>query len=169
MRNLANGLIFATAIFTVCPVVLAQTAPRSAAAKAPPNLSGTWVNRYQPRDLRNPTGPGTAGGLNWGKPRQGGGWSFLDYSMEQPKMQPWAEERFKIIREGTPDPYLQPIKELEPTMNCLPSSMPWVYDSGRAFELIQQPKKIVMLFEQGSQWPTQKATSGSPHRTQAIW
>ena len=67
-------------------------------------------------------------------------------------MQPWAEERFKIIREGTPDPYLQPIKELEPTMNCLPSSMPWIYDSGRAFELIQQPKKVVMLFEQGGQW-----------------
>ena len=131
----------------------AQSAARKKTVRpAPPDLSGIWVSNYQPRDLRNPTGPGTASGLNWGKPRKGGGWGFLDYSMEQPSLQPWAAERLKIVREGTPDPYLQPIKELEPANNCMPSSMPWVYDSGTAMQLVQLPKKILMLFDQGGQW-----------------
>ena len=167
MRNRCIGLILAMAVvLPICPVLLAQApnqpkltggnpAPANA-VRTKRDLSGVWRARNQPLDFTNPKGPGMGAGLstNWfGEKRTGGGFGFLDSKSEQPSMLPWAAARYKAIREGSYE-YLQPLKNVEPWINCLPSSMPWVYDHAQLepFEIMQTPKKIVMLFSQDGHW-----------------
>jgi hypothetical protein len=134
-----------------------QTKPagvKPAAAKAPgekPNLAGVWQSRNTPVDFANPKGPsvGTSGGWD-GVKRSGGGFGFLDLKMQQPQMLPWAEARFKAIRQGAYD-YMQPLKPVAPNINCLPSGFPEVMDMSMV-EILQTPKKIVMLFSSGGEW-----------------
>ena len=125
------------------------------AAGAHPDLSGIWQGRNQPLDFNNPDGPGVGTGQkNWfGKPRVGGGFGFLDAKSEQPSMLPWAAARYKATREGAYE-WFQPLKPVEPALNCLPSNMPWVYDDAQLapFEIIQFPNRIVELFQTDGHW-----------------
>jgi len=68
-------------------------------------------------------------------------------------MLPWAAARYKAIREGALD-YMQPLKKVEPDINCVPGGFPWVYDVAmlEPFEIIQTPQKVVMLFATDGHW-----------------
>lgn len=152
MHTRLRGFTLA-AMLAFSTVTLAQTARQSDAAKTKPELVGVWASGYQPRDLKNPRGFGTAtvGNTASGRPRTSGGYGFLDFSMEQPSMQPWAEEFFKAVRSSAADPYLQPIEPVEPRINCIPAGMPSVFDGHDTFELIQFPNRVLMLFARGAQ------------------
>ncbi len=128
------------------------SAVRTSASR--PDISGIWRPRGQPMDFNDPKSRGLGAGLSkswYGKTFQGGGYGFLDSKMEQPIMLPWAEARYKAIRQGSYE-YLQPVKDLEPNSTCVPSNMPWVYDRGEPFEIIQTPNKVLMLFEKDGHW-----------------
>src|SRR5258706_14815953 len=123
----------------------AQGAKPAAAAKtAPPDFSGVWFSRYEPRDLKNPLGLGVMKEPSRFRPTGTGGFGFTDYSMEQPSLTPWAAERYKVIRAGTRDPYEKGTDTMDPFSNCLPPGIPRLYDRGYPWELIQAPKAIVM-------------------------
>ncbi len=154
----------AAAVVLFSVVALAQSPQKAApkhsapavhkAAGATPSFEGIWKTMGQPLDFNNIKGPGLAAGKskNWyGKTFQGGGYGFLDGKMEEPQMLPWAQAKYKAIRQGAYD-YLQPVKNVEPFLNCLPGSVPWVYDRGDPFEIIQTPSKVIMLFENDGHW-----------------
>jgi hypothetical protein len=160
MGNRFVGLVLAVAVVPALAQVqkkLEGTGAKSAAtnaAAAKPDLSGVWKGRNTPVDFANPDGPsvGSSGGWN-GVKRSGGGFGFLDYKMEQPSMLPWAAARYKAIREGALD-HMQPLKNVAPDINCVPGGFPWIYDVAmlEPFEIVQSPKKIVMLFATDGRW-----------------
>ena len=91
-------------------------------AQTTPDLSGVWVRA------------------------QGYGRSFNP--KEAPPMQPWAAERFRAVREGITDPNQQGRDELDPVItSCAPVGMPRIMLYPRAFEIIQMPGRVLMLFE----------------------
>ena len=91
-------------------------------AQTAPDLSGVWVRA------------------------QGYGRSFNP--KEAPPMQPWAAERFRAVREGITDPNQQGRDELDPVItSCAPVGMPRIMLYPRAFEIIQTPGRVLMLFE----------------------
>jgi hypothetical protein len=91
-------------------------------AQTAPDLSGVWVRA------------------------QGYGRSFNP--KEAPPMQPWAAERFREVREGITDPNQQGRDELDPVItSCAPVGMPRIMLYPRAFEIIQIPGRVLMLFE----------------------
>ena len=162
MRNRFIGLILATAValaFSLAMLAQNQTKPSGAkpadrkGATAKPDLSGVWKARNTPQDFDHPEGPGVGAGGGWNGKYTGSGFGFLDSKREQPVMLPWAEARYKAIREGSADS-MQPRKNVEPNLNCVPGGFPWVYDRAMLdpFELIQNAKKIVMLFSTDGAW-----------------
>lgn len=85
MRNCFRGSIrMLVAVLALPPVILGQSAAQSQAVpRTPdgkPDLSGVWTH---------------AGTAVDGSPVMG----FL-WSDEEPPMQPWAAERYKVVREG---------------------------------------------------------------------
>jgi hypothetical protein len=67
---------------------------------------------------------------------------------EEPPMQPWAAERFRIVREGITDPNQQGRDELDPVIaSCAPVGMPRLMLFPRAFEIMHLPGRVLMLFE----------------------
>ena len=123
------------------------------APSAHPDLSGVWAQGYQPRDLKNPKGPGTmtTPTVPGGKPPVTGGYGFLDFSMEQPSMLPWAEAFFKAVNRNKRDPYVQPLIPLDPRQNCIPNGIPSAFDGHDTFELIHLPDRVLMLFARNAQ------------------
>ncbi len=127
------------------------TPSRSQVAR--PNFSGIWRPVPQPQDFKNIKGPGMGAGMkNWGVVRTGGGFGFLDATMEEPVMLPWAQAKYNAFRKGAQQ-FMQPIILVEPWLNCLPSSFPWVYDAPDSpMEIVQTDKKLVMLFQVEGHW-----------------
>lgn len=67
---------------------------------------------------------------------------------EVPPMLPWAAERFRAVREGITDPNQQGRDEMDPVItSCAPVGMPRIMVFPRAFEIIQMPGRVLMLFE----------------------
>jgi hypothetical protein len=138
------------ALLAISMALSAQDSKPSAAAQfAPADISGVWFSQYQPRDLKNPLGLGVMSSPSRLRPSGTGGFGFVDYSMEPPPMTPWAEERYKIVRAGTKDPYEKGNDAVDPFSNCLPPGIPRLYDRGYPFEIVQAPQRIVMIFEEG--------------------
>ncbi len=154
--TVATGMMLAMSLVALAqgPNPAKPAGAKPAAAKAPaPDLSGVWKARNTPVDFAHPEGPGVGKGGGFKGVRSGGGFGFLEAKSEQPMMLPWAEARFKAIRQGAYD-YMQPLKNVEPDLNCLPGGFPWSYDRAQLtpFELIQTPKKIVMIFSSSAEW-----------------
>jgi len=77
MRNRLMGSILAVmAAIAITPVILAQTAAQSGAAKTMPDLSGVWNLVPEP------------------------GWAGSRFILEDPPLQPWAMEIYKRHRAG---------------------------------------------------------------------
>ncbi len=109
-------------VLAVSAAALAFSSPMFAQTARPQDLSGVWLRA------------------------QGYGRSFNP--KEVPPMQPWAAERFKAVREGITDPNQQGRDELDPVItDCAPVGMPRIMLFPRAFEIIQIPSRVLMLFE----------------------
>ena len=122
MRNRYLGLILAVmAALAIKPVILAQTAAQSGAAKTIPELSGVW-------DLVRE--PGASG---------------RRFSLEEPPLQPWAMEIYKRNRAGLA-PTEKGLEGLDPLTWCFPPG-PTRVMLNFPFAIIQVPNKVVMLFE----------------------
>ena len=142
MRNHFMNLIWlGLAALVFAPGILAQTASRPAAAGAVPNLSGIYD---RPGADRAPlTGPGAAANAEQrrgAQPRQ-------VFTLEEPPMQPWALEKYKVARQGIPDIYQSGRDDLDPSYNCFPPGPTRAYSDPRPFEIRQFPDVVLMLFE----------------------
>lgn len=116
---LAVTILAATAL-ACSPAIFAQTAGQGA-AKAPPDLSGTWM---PPND---------------GHHRR--------FSPEDAPLQPRALEAYKANREGIRDFYLQGAPHMDPFMYCMPSGMPRAYTAPLPFDIVQVPGRVHMIFQ----------------------
>jgi hypothetical protein len=150
MRDrLIGSLLAVAAAIGFSSVMVAQTAKRPTtnrpAAARTPDFSGVWVRA------------------------RGYGRSFNP--KEAPPMQPGAAERFRTVREGISDPDQQGRDELDPVItSCAPVGMPRIMLFPRAFEIIQLPKRVLMLFE-WDHMVRQILTDGqkSPEDPDPIW
>jgi hypothetical protein len=131
MGNRLRSSIFAVAaVFAISLPMLGQTAQGQAAATAP-DLSGLWIRQiYNAR-------------------------TALYFTKEEPPMLPWAAERYKEIRKGRkgmndprPD---QGRDDLDPAQYpyCMPYGYPRAYTNTDAFEIVQSPGLVYILFEGG--------------------
>src|SRR3990170_4462102 len=122
MRNRFLGSVLAVvAVLASSPGTLAQ---QPGAAKAPPSatpdLSGVWM-----------VGRGYRG-FN---------------RKEPPPMQPWAEEIYKVTREGISDPDDKGRDDKDPIINCAPPGPTRLFALPRPFEIIPIPGRVLLLFE----------------------
>ena len=149
MLNRWYALIWILCSLVIPQVLPAQTSKPAAETKPLPDLSGVWFSRYQPRDLKNPLGLGVMTAVSRLRGKGTGGFGFLDHSMEQPSMTPWAEARYKIAREGVTDNFMKGNDKFDPFSHCLPPGFPRIQDRGYPFEIIQAPTRLVMIYEEG--------------------
>jgi hypothetical protein len=115
--------------------------PQWAAAQETVDLSGTWDRPGTAKES-----PGGAG-LNQTAQERLGILPRQVFTAEEPPMQPWAAEKFRIAREGKDDLYEDGRDELDPSYNCFPPGTPRVFTIPRPFEIHQLPKVVLMLFE----------------------
>ena len=126
MRNRWINPIFAMVmVLAFSPVILAQTAGQSGAAKtqiadSTPDLSGVWESITKPQKNFNPKEP--------------------------PIFQPWAEAKWKanVVPGSTGRVDLDPASEYG---GCFPTGMPRLLVETSPFEIIQVPGRVILLFE----------------------
>jgi hypothetical protein len=107
-------------------MILSLAASHGALAQnTAPDLSGIWM-----------LGGGMAGGA--------GGRRF---SMEEPPLQPWAFEKYKETRAGLTDPNDGGRNEFDPSAFCFPPGAARSMMMPFAFEIVQRPDQVYILFE----------------------
>jgi hypothetical protein len=110
-------------------VILVLAASHGALAQnAAPNLSGIWM---------------LGGGM-------GGGVGGRRFSTEEPPLQPWALEKYRAAREGVTDPNQGGRNELDPSYFCFPPGAARSMIMPFAFEIVERPNVVYMLFELNS-------------------
>src|SRR5262245_34763017 len=108
-----SWILTVAAAFSLSPVLWAQTSARPEPGQNTPDLSGMWVQA--PARL-----PGR-------------------FSDADAPLQPWAQDIYKVNRQGVTDPRQSGLNGLDPEMYCLPEGMPRVYTMPPPFELVQKP------------------------------
>jgi hypothetical protein len=128
------------ALLAFSPALHAQTStkPVPGTAGAIPDLSGSWAP-HRPV----PVTPETAlcGIRTVCNDLLGGAAGPMGEKYEQPQMQPWAEEKYKAVKEG---------KARDPNFTgCMPQGpTDLLLDNRRLFELRQFPDEVLLLFDQ---------------------
>jgi len=140
-RRRVMSILAGTAMVLAAAGLQAETAPepvvKDQTPGSIPDLAGAW-------DIYNPPDPGNPNG----RPE-------LYFTKQEPSMQPWAQERYKENRKGQgefrPD---HGRADKDPTRYpyCMPPGFPRVYAGsnslgGGAFEIIQQPGRVIILFQ----------------------
>lgn len=140
MQNRFTGSILAAvAAFGLWPAILAPGAEQSETGKAKPSLpdlSGVWDIVRTPDRGR--------------------------FGQEQPPMQPWAEKKYKVVREGLSDPNERGREELDPNFKCVPPSPARLLTNPHPFEIIQLPVRVILRFE-WDRWIREVWTDGRNH------
>ncbi len=144
MRNAFISLILVLVAFTCSPVLLAQTAKQPGAAKSTPDLSGTWEGH---RAVPVTTETALCGILAVCSGLLGV--TRTPAKLEEPEMQPWAEEKYKAAREGR-DQNEFARQTWDPTFSgCMPPGpTDLMLDQARIFELRQFPDVVLLLFDE---------------------
>ena len=136
-RQLLDGYrvmpwIPAAALLAILLATVACTAHQPAEGTTAPDLSGAWDH---------PEGPDVR--------------LRLLFTTEEPPMQPWAEKRYQEARKGRNAPdSAQPDQgrsELDSAFPpyCMPYGFPRVYATTDAFEILQYPDRMYIIFESG--------------------
>jgi hypothetical protein len=94
------------------------------AQSAAPDLSGIWMMEA---------------GMNAGAEAR-------RFSPEEPPLQPWALEKYRAAREGI-DPSQGGRNELDPSYFCFPPGAARSMLMPSAFEIVQRPNQVYLLFE----------------------
>jgi hypothetical protein len=141
MRNRIFGLILvASALLAISPAMQAQTSEKKApgAATAIPDLSGNW-EPHRPVPVTAETA--LCGIRTVCDALLGTKSAPMGEKLEEPEMQPWAEEKYKAVREG---------RARDPNFTgCTPQSpTDLMLDNRRFYELRQFPDVVLLLFDE---------------------
>ena len=128
MRNRSTALILAVMVLVFSPGMFAQTVAQSGAAKTAPDLSGIWMQ---------------GGGIS-------GEGAIHRFTMDEPPLQPWALEKYKANRAGVTDPDEAGLEQNDPNTHCFPPGAARSMLMPYAFEIVQRPDQVYILFESGS-------------------
>jgi hypothetical protein len=148
MRTRLTSAIFALlAIVLASAVMDAQSvkrsvAPAAQATNATPDLSGVWTA------VRAPHPPAyDQHGFRETLPPESDQADFFTYRHSPYPMQPWAEEKFNYQKDPT-NPYYQGRNEINPILTmCAPKGPTISWLDMYPFEIIQSPKRILLMFE----------------------
>ena len=137
--RLIGSILLAFALLAVSPAMQAQTSakPGPAAATAIPDLSGNWAP-HRPVPV---TGETALCGIRRICDELRGVEAPTAEKLEEPEMQPWAEEKYRAVREG---------KSRDPNFTgCTPQSpTDLMLDNRRLYELRQFPDVVLLLFDE---------------------
>lgn len=124
MRNFFPGWIFAgMTMLAASPLLFAQTAPPSGAARAIPDLSGIWDVNIRRFSLETPLQP----------------WAMEKYKANRVGRPDATQFALHATEQFGQD-------AVDPLTYCFPLGVPRVMIVG-PFEIMQQPKQVVLLFE----------------------
>jgi hypothetical protein len=137
---LIGSILVALALFAISPGMHAQTSakPGPGAARAIPDLSGSWeAHRQVPVTAET----ALCGIRNVCNGLLGVSGQPMGERSEEPQMQPWAEEKYKAVKEG---------RDRNPTFaGCMPEGpTDLMMDEARFFELRQFPDEVLLLFDE---------------------
>jgi len=146
MRRYSVGsMLVVAAALAISPALWAQTPGRQGSGRDIPNLSGIWEVPIDssPRPANTLLcGEGACRQLLGLPPPQ-----QLSKNLEEPQMLPWAEEKYKSVREGIKDPNAFSNQRFNPSWGgCMPEG-PTESTRRRGFELVQFPDVVLMLFD----------------------
>ena len=135
-----GSILVALALLAISPGIHAQTSAKlgPGAASAIPDLSGSW-EAHRPVPVTAETAlcgiRTVCAGL------LGVAGAPMGERLEQPQMQPWAEEKYKAVKEG---------RDRDTNFTgCTPQSpTDLMLDNRRIFELRQFPDMVLLLFDQ---------------------
>ena len=143
-----KNVILATVMLAFLPGLHAQTParPGSGGAQATSNLSGVWDPGIGTSP--SPFAPSEAGARDIAAGRV----PMFGFTREEPPLQPWAAEKYKAAREGRA-PNERGREEIDPIMYpyCMQHGFPRDYTTPFAFEIVQVPDRVYMLFESDHQ------------------
>lgn len=134
MRNRFIGSILGSVLAMV--VLLFPPVTLAQAVQPPastPDLSGVWIGQTRHFNLK-----------------------------ETPPMQPWAEEKYKAVREGL-GPTGKGRNDLDPAIrDCVPHGFPRILNNPEPMEIIPIPGRVLMIFE-WDHWVRQIWMDGREH------
>src|ERR1700730_16687681 len=137
MRSSLFGAIFGLIAVVFSGCILAQTAKQNGQAtvmKSTPDLSGVWA--VERRSAKSDVTP------------ENDEADEFTYLHSPYPMQPWAEDKFNYNRDPK-SPYLSGRNETNPSYaKCAPHgpTVQWLFSA--PFEIIQSPKRVLIIFEQ---------------------
>ena len=125
-NHFIRSILVAAAMLAISPGMLAQTPPGSRAVEARPDLSGIWMR--------------ATGIVDSLKHR---------FAMEEPPLQPWAMEKYKVHREGVTNPEAEGREDLDPVTYCFPAGTPrtMLLNLDTPLEIVQLPDRVYIHFE----------------------
>jgi hypothetical protein len=135
-KRLMVSIFLVAAMLATSMLIRAQTAQRPAAGTDPPSaatpdLSGIWDFPFNDDPSKDPR-------------------VVMFFTREEPSMLPWAQERYKAVREGRdsirPDMGRQ---DMDPAQYpyCMPFGMPRAYTYIDPIEIVQSPGRVYIFFE----------------------
>jgi len=155
MRNhwkisiLAAAAALALVPMAFTPMALAQTQSAPRGASAGPDFSGVWS--LDDAGIATSPSPFAASEAS-GRDVAAGRIPVFGFSTEEPPMQPWAAEKYRGSRQGMAAHEAGPDED-DPIMYpyCIAHGFPRIYTSPFAFEIVQVPNRVYLIFEAGSQ------------------
>jgi hypothetical protein len=137
--RIIGPILVVLALLAISPAMQAQTSakPGPGAAAAIPDLSGNW-EPHRPVPVSNET---ALCGIRRVCDELRGVETPMAEKLEEPEMQPWAEEKYRAVREG---------KARDPNFTgCTPQSpTDLMLDNRRLYELRQFPDVVLLLFDE---------------------
>lgn len=145
------GSILTVAVLAFSPGLPAQTPaqPARGETRAVPDLSAVWS--LDDAGIATSPSPFAASEAS-GRDVAAGRIPVFGFSTAEPPLQPWAAEKYRVSRQGMA-PHEAGPDEDDPIMYpyCIPHGFPRIYTSPFAFEIVQVPNRVYMMFEAGSQ------------------
>ena len=143
-----SPIIASAAMLVVSSLLIAQAParPEPTAAKATPDLSGTWSRR----SVRNPSGV---------FPDDPGGIPYLGFVKGEPPLRPMALEAYKANRKGLSDTRLKGRDDVDPSYSCFPPGPTRIFTDPRPFE-IRQVAEVAYLLSETDHWTRRIFTDG---------
>ena len=137
--RLIGSILEALALLAISPAMQAQISakPGPGVATVIPNLSGNW----EPHRPVPVTAETALCGIRTVCDALRGVTAPMGEKFEEPEMQPWAEEKYKAVREG---------KARDPNFTgCAPQGpTDLMLDNRRLYELRQFPDVVLLLFDE---------------------
>jgi hypothetical protein len=147
MRNAFISSIFiALVLLAISPGMHAQTSakPGPGAASAIPDLSGSWEGHRAVPVTTDTALCGIVAVCNGLL-----GVTRAPAKLEEPEMQPWAEEKYKAAREGRDENEFARQDWDTTFTGCMPPGpTDLMLDQARIFELRQFPDEVLLLFDE---------------------